>query len=65
MDCGLSFDELAPRMFSFNSPFGACPECTGLGVKIEIDPRLVIPDRNKSIRQGAIVLHGAKIFRRA
>ncbi|HKW44300.1 MAG TPA: excinuclease ABC subunit UvrA [Candidatus Eremiobacteraceae bacterium] len=55
VDCGLSFEELAPRMFSFNSPFGACPECTGLGVKIEIDPRLVIPDRNKSIRQGAIV----------
>jgi excinuclease ABC subunit A len=54
IDCGLSFDELAPRMFSFNSPFGACPECTGLGVKIEIDPRLVIPDRNKTIREGAI-----------
>ncbi len=53
--CGLSFDELAPRMFSFNSPFGACPECTGLGVRIEIDPRLVIPDRNKSFREGAVV----------
>jgi len=53
--CGLSFDELAPRMFSFNSPYGACPECTGLGVKIEIDPRLVIPDRNKTFADGAIV----------
>jgi excinuclease ABC subunit A len=53
--CGLSFEELAPRLFSFNSPYGACPDCTGLGVKIEIDPRLVIPDRNKSLREGAIV----------
>ena len=54
LHCGLSFDELAPRMFSFNSPYGACPECTGLGVKIEIDPRLVIPDRNKSFNEGAV-----------
>jgi len=53
--CGLSFEELAPRMFSFNSPFGACPECTGLGVRIEIDPRLVIPDRNKSFNEGAVL----------
>ena len=53
--CGLSFEELAPRLFSFNSPYGACPECTGLGVKIEVDPRLVIPDRNKTFREGAIV----------
>ena len=53
--CGLSFEELAPRLFSFNSPFGACPDCTGLGVKIEVDPRLVIPDRNKTFREGAIV----------
>ena len=53
--CGLSFEELAPRLFSFNSPYGACPDCTGLGVKIEIDPRLVIPDRNKSFREGAVV----------
>jgi excinuclease ABC subunit A len=53
--CGLSFEELAPRLFSFNSPYGACPDCTGLGVKIEIDPRLVIPDRNKTFREGAIV----------
>src|SRR4029077_13310875 len=61
VDCGLSFDELAPRMFSFNSPFGACPECTGLGVKIEIDPRLIIPDRTKNIRQGAIVPWGKNL----
>ena len=53
--CGLSFEELAPRLFSFNSPYGACPDCTGLGVKIEIDPWKVMPDRSKSIEDGAIV----------
>ncbi|MGH7738249.1 MAG: excinuclease ABC subunit UvrA [Candidatus Tyrphobacter sp.] len=53
--CGLSFEELAPRLFSFNSPYGACPACTGLGVKTEIDPWKVIPDRTKSVAQGAIV----------
>jgi excinuclease ABC subunit A len=53
--CGLSFEELAPRLFSFNSPYGACPTCTGLGEKIEIDPWKVIPDRSKSIAEGAIV----------
>lgn len=53
--CGLSFEELAPRLFSFNSPYGACPGCTGLGEKVEIDPWKVIPDRSKSIEQGAIV----------
>ncbi len=53
--CGLSFEELAPRLFSFNSPYGACPDCTGLGVKIAIDPWKVIPDRSKSIEEGAIV----------
>ncbi len=53
--CGLSFGELAPRNFSFNSPHGACPDCTGLGVKMEIDPELVIPNRNLSILEGAIV----------
>ncbi|MDQ2864932.1 MAG: excinuclease ABC subunit UvrA [Candidatus Eremiobacteraeota bacterium] len=53
--CGLSFEELAPRLFSFNSPYGACPSCTGLGEKIEIDPWKVIPDRTKSIAGGAIV----------
>jgi len=53
--CGLSFEELAPRLFSFNSPYGACPSCSGLGEKIEIDPWKVIPDRSKSIADGAIV----------
>ena len=53
--CGLSFEELAPRLFSFNSPYGACPGCSGLGEKIEIDPWKVIPDRSKSIAGGAIV----------
>ncbi|MFY9631171.1 MAG: excinuclease ABC subunit UvrA [Candidatus Cybelea sp.] len=53
--CGLSFEELAPRLFSFNSPYGACSACSGLGEKIEIDPWKVIPDRSKSIAEGAIV----------
>jgi excinuclease ABC subunit A len=53
--CGLSFEELAPRLFSFNSPYGACPGCSGLGEKIEIDPWKVIPDRSKAIDDGAIV----------
>ncbi|NNM93711.1 MAG: excinuclease ABC subunit UvrA, partial [Candidatus Eremiobacteraeota bacterium] len=55
VDCGLSFEELAPRLFSFNSPYGACPSCSGLGEKVEIDPWKVIPDRSKSIADGAIV----------
>ncbi|MGC8486034.1 MAG: excinuclease ABC subunit UvrA, partial [Candidatus Baltobacteraceae bacterium] len=55
VDCGLSFEELAPRLFSFNSPYGACPACSGLGEKVEIDPWKVIPDRSKSIADGAIV----------
>jgi excinuclease ABC subunit A len=53
--CGLSYEKLEPRMFSFNSPYGACSECDGLGNKRKIDPKLVIPDRNKSLREGAIV----------
>ncbi|HEY1682033.1 MAG TPA: excinuclease ABC subunit UvrA [Candidatus Tumulicola sp.] len=53
--CGLSFEELAPRLFSFNSPYGACSVCSGLGEKIEIDSWKVIPDRTKSITDGAIV----------
>jgi excinuclease ABC subunit A len=57
-DCGLSMEELSPRMFSFNNPYGACPECSGLGTKMEIDPELVIPDRSKSIAEGAIVPGG-------
>ena len=54
VDCGISFEELAPRMFSFNSPHGACPECTGLGTTMEIDPELVVPDPKLSMRDGAI-----------
>ncbi|HRV04593.1 MAG TPA: excinuclease ABC subunit UvrA [Candidatus Ratteibacteria bacterium] len=52
--CGISFEELAPRNFSFNSPYGACPECKGLGFLMKIDPDLVIPDRDKTFREGAI-----------
>jgi excinuclease ABC subunit A len=51
---GLDFEELEPRSFSFNSPFGACPECTGLGTRMEVDPELVVPDPSKSIEEGAI-----------
>ncbi|MNU46923.1 UvrABC system protein A [compost metagenome] len=51
--CGFSIEELAPRMFSFNSPFGACPECDGLGAKMVIDPELLVPDTRKSIEDGA------------
>ncbi|GAW93179.1 excinuclease ABC subunit UvrA [Calderihabitans maritimus] len=53
--CGFSFEEIAPRMFSFNSPYGACPACSGLGTKREVDPDLVIPDKNRSLAEGAIV----------
>ncbi len=53
-DCELSFGELEPRSFSFNSPFGACPECTGLGIKLEVDEELIIPDDSISINEGAI-----------
>jgi len=54
VDCGISFEELAPRMFSFNNPHGACTECTGLGTTIEVDPELVVPDPDLSIDDGAI-----------
>ena len=53
-ECGVSVGELQPRMFSFNSPYGACPECHGLGVKIEFDIDLVIPDRKKTLAEGAV-----------
>ncbi len=56
--CGLVFEELQPRMFSFNSPFGACEDCHGLGVKIEFDPNLIIPDEKISILDGAIKIYG-------
>lgn len=54
-DCGINFEEISPRMFSFNSPHGACPECNGLGSKLEIDPDLVVPYPERSINEGAIV----------
>ncbi|MEI6039063.1 MAG: excinuclease ABC subunit UvrA [Actinomycetes bacterium] len=53
-DCDLSFEEMEPRSFSFNSPFGACPECTGIGTKLEVDEELIIPDDSISIYEGAI-----------
>ncbi|PID55740.1 excinuclease ABC subunit A [candidate division KSB3 bacterium] len=54
IDCGISYSELEPRMFSFNSPHGACPDCDGLGTQRVIDPRLVVPDPSKSIQEGAL-----------
>ena len=53
-DCGISFEELEPRSFSFNSPFGACTECTGIGTKLEVDQELVVPNEDLSIEEGAI-----------
>jgi excinuclease ABC subunit A len=52
--CGISFPEVSPRMFSFNNPYGACPECGGLGTRYELDPDLVIPDPNRSLKAGAL-----------
>ncbi|MEZ0234365.1 MAG: excinuclease ABC subunit UvrA [Actinomycetota bacterium] len=52
--CGLSFDEMAPRNFSFNSPYGACPTCDGLGTRLEVDPELVVPDTDLSVHEGAL-----------
>ena len=57
-DCGVSIDEIEPRSFSFNNPFGACPECLGIGYKMEFDPDLMIPDKSLSISEGAIVVMG-------
>ena len=57
-DCGISIDEVEPRSFSFNNPFGACPECLGLGYKMEFDPDLMIPDQSLSIAQGVIAVMG-------
>ena len=57
-DCGVSIEELTPRMFSFNNPYGACPTCTGLGSQLKVDPALIIPDENKSILEGAIQAAG-------
>lgn len=57
-DCGISIEEIEPRVFSFNNPFGACPECHGIGIKMEFDERLLIPDRDKSLIGGAIAAPG-------
>ena len=57
-DCGISIEELSPRMFSFNSPFGACPTCTGLGSQMKADPQLVIPNPALSLQDGAIAVSG-------
>jgi excinuclease ABC subunit A len=57
-DCGISIEELTPRMFSFNNPFGACPTCSGLGTLLKMDPDLIIPDRSKSLEDGAIKVGG-------
>ncbi len=57
-DCGISIPEIEPRSFSFNNPFGACPDCAGLGYRMEFDPDLIVPDRNLSINDGAIAVLG-------
>ena len=57
-DCGVSIEEIEPRLFSFNTPYGACPECTGLGFKQVVDEALICPDKNKSLREGAIAVGG-------
>ena len=57
-DCGISIEELTPRMFSFNNPYGACPTCSGLGTLLKIDPDLVITDGSKSLAEGAINVGG-------
>ena len=54
VDCGINFEELTPRMFSFNAPQGACPECNGIGVKMEIDPDFIIPNKNLTLNEGAV-----------
>ena len=61
--CGISFSELAPRDFSFNSPYGACPTCTGLGTRFEVDPDLVVPDPSLSLSQGALAPWGGARFK--
>ena len=57
-DCGISIEELSPRMFSFNNPYGACPVCTGLGTQMQIDPELIVPNKELSILKGAIQANG-------
>jgi len=55
VDCGLSYPEISPRMFSFNNPYGACPECDGLGTKMYFDPDLIVPNKDLSIREGSVI----------
>lgn len=62
-DCGISFTELVPRDFSFNSPYGACPVCTGLGTRFEVDPELVVPDETLSLSDGALAPWGGARFK--
>jgi len=62
-DCGISFTELVPRDFSFNSPYGACPVCTGLGTRFEVDPELVVPDETLSLADGALAPWGGARFK--
>ncbi len=57
-DCGISIEEIEPRLFSFNTPWGACPECSGLGFKQHVDPDLICPDKSKSLKEGAIKISG-------
>ncbi len=57
-DCNISIEEIEPRLFSFNNPFGACPECHGLGFRNEVDPELVVKDKNKTLREGAMTVSG-------
>jgi len=57
-ECGINIEELAPRMFSFNNPYGACPECSGLGTLMKISPDLCVPDRSKTLREGAVSCMG-------
>ena len=57
-DCGISIEELTPRMFSFNNPYGACPTCTGLGSQLKADPDLIVPEKSISILDGAIQASG-------
>ncbi len=57
-DCGINIEEIEPRLFSFNNPFGACPDCSGLGVRKRIDPNLIVKDKNKTLREGAMNVTG-------
>ncbi|OGR80131.1 MAG: excinuclease ABC subunit A [Elusimicrobia bacterium RIFCSPLOWO2_02_FULL_39_32] len=63
-ECGISLPEIEPRMFSFNSPYGACPECDGIGSKVEVDPDLVVPEKDKSILEGAIIAWNSPVTTR-